>query len=58
MPIPNAMVATMISPSSRRNLAWFEARVRASSPAWYGSATKPSLTRKSAVFSTEALVRQ
>ena len=34
MPMPNAIVATMIRPSSRRKRAWFAARVRASSPAW------------------------
>ena len=58
MPMPNAIVATMISPSSRRNRDWFTARVRASSPAWYGSAVSPSAHRNSAVFSTEARDRQ
>ena len=58
MPIPNAMVATMTRPSSRRNRAWFAARVAASSPAWYGSASIPLRARNSAVFSTEARDRQ
>ena len=58
MPIPNAIVATMTRPSSRRNRAWFRARVNASSPAWYGSAVIPLAVRNSAVFSTEARDRQ
>jgi hypothetical protein len=58
MPIPNAIVATMISPSSRKNRDWFTERVCASSPAWYGIATSPSPHRNSAVFSTEARDRQ
>src|SRR6516164_4206036 len=58
MPMPNAIVATMISPSARRNRAWFAARVRESSPAWYGSASSPLRTRNSAVASTDARVRQ
>ncbi len=58
MPMPNAIVATMISPSSRRNRDWLAARIRASSPAWYGRATNPSDDRNSAVLSTEARDRQ
>jgi hypothetical protein len=58
MPIPKAIVATITSPSSRRNRDWLAARVRLSSPAWYGSAATPFSFRNSAVFSTEARDRQ
>ena len=58
MPMPNAMVATITRPSSRRNRFWLLARVLASRPAWYGSAVIPFWTRNSAVFSTEARERQ
>jgi hypothetical protein len=34
MPIPKAIVATMIDPSSRRKRAWFAARTGAVQPAW------------------------
>lgn len=58
MPIPNAIVATTISPSSRRKRDWCFARIRESSPAWYGTAGIPFCTRNSAVFSTEFRDRQ
>ncbi len=59
MPIPNAMVATMTTPSSRRNVAWFAERI---------SDVKTRVVRQgrdalayqnsSAVFSTDARDRQ
>jgi hypothetical protein len=58
MPMPNAMVATMTTPSSRRNRAWFRARSERSRPAWYGSAGMPLSTRNAAVSSTDYRVRQ
>jgi hypothetical protein len=50
MPMPNAMVATITSPSSRRKRSWWRLRTSASSPAWYGSAAMPSATSHSAVL--------
>ncbi len=58
MPMPNAIVATTTTPSSRRKRAWFAARVRESMPAWYATASMPFSTRNAAVFSTEARDRQ
>ena len=54
MPMPNAIVATTTTPSSRRNRAWFAARMRASRPAWYGIAVTPCSDSQSAVDSTDA----
>ncbi len=56
--MPNAMVATITTPSSRRNRAWLRERTPESSPAWYGSAVMPCSSRNSAVFSTELRERQ
>ena len=52
MPMPKAMVATTMTPSSRRKRDCVAARCAASSPAWYGSAVSPRDERNSAVFST------
>ena len=51
-------VATMTSPSSRRNRDWFAARTRVSRPAWYGSAGIWWSQRYCAVCSTDARDRQ
>ena len=51
--LPNAMVATITTPSSRRKRDWFAARTSAGRPAWYGSASTPCVRRYSAVCSTD-----
>lgn len=56
--MPKAMVATTTRPSSRRKRDWWVARVPASRPAWYGTASTPLRERNSAVFSTELRERQ
>ena len=58
MPMPNAIVATITRPSSRRKRAWCSARVPESSPAWYGRAGIPLSVRKEAIFSVESRDRQ
>ncbi|GAA3058701.1 hypothetical protein GCM10020000_46880 [Streptomyces olivoverticillatus] len=58
MPMPKAMVATITTPSSRRKRDWLAARVPASRPAWYGSASMPCCARKTAVSSTLLRDRQ
>jgi hypothetical protein len=58
MPMPKAIVATTIRPSSRRNRDWCAARVPESRPAWYGTASMPLRDRNSAVASTDLRDRQ
>ena len=58
IPIPKAIVATITSTSSERNLSWFSARVFASSPAWYGRALMPLMHSSCASSSTFLRLRQ
>ena len=44
MPMPNAIVATTMTPSSTRKRRWCSVRVSAERPAWYGSASKPCVS--------------
>ena len=46
MPIPNAMVATTITPSSRRKRCCAAARTLGSSPAWYAAAVEPGVAQR------------